>query len=416
MRQTIIAVDDEIIILKSIEFFLQETFHQNFDFEFCESAEEAISLLEDLTEKGIEVPVIITDYIMPKMKGDELLKIVHNKYPNILSIMLTGMATFEGLANAINHANLYQFVMKPWDNTQLEMAIKKAIIQFNSQKEIYNNRIEIERTNIRLKEVLKEDYDKNKLVEQLFASEANLKETIAIKDKFFSIIAHDLRGPFTGFLGLTDLMVDKFSKLSIEDMQKFVSSLQKEAKNIFELLNNLLEWALIQQGVFEFNQITERLDLIVHHNLITLKLIANLKEIEIVYNIDEDCMVYVDIPMLNTVIKNLVSNAIKFTPRGGVIEIFTLNSNENKIGEVIIGIKDNGIGIPLEMKNKLFMVDQKVSRIGTEKESSTGLGLLLCKEMIEKNNGHIWVESENKIGSTFYFSLPSNQSIKQNEI
>lgn len=406
MRPTIIAVDDEIIILKSIEFFLQEKFHQDYDFEFCESAEEALLLLEDLSKKGVEVPVIITDYIMHNMKGDELLKIVHQKYPKILSIMLTGMATFEGLANAINHANLYQFVTKPWENTQFEMAVKKAIIQFYSQKEIDNNRIEIEKTNIRLKELLKEDYDKNLIVEELFASEANLKEAIAIKDKFFSIIAHDLREPFTGFLGLTDLMVDKFSKLSIEDMQKFVSSLQREAKNIFELLNNLLEWAQIQQGNYEFNPITERLDLIVHYNFITLGLIANLKEIEIIYNIHEDCIIYVDIPMLNSIIRNLVSNAIKFTPRGGIIEIFTLKSKENKIDEITIGIKDNGIGIPLEMRNKLFKVDQKVSRLGTEKEASTGLGLLLCKEMIEKNNGKIWVESEDKNGSTFYFTLP----------
>jgi PAS domain S-box-containing protein len=232
-----------------------------------------------------------------------------------------------------------------------------------------------------------------------------LIEVNASKDKFFSIIAHDLRSPFNGFLGLTKMMAEDIEHLSMKEVQEFSSLMQKNADNLFKLLENLLEWARMQRGVTEFNPENCLLTLFVNQILDVQSEVAKAKEIELVSHIPEDAAVTVDIPMFNTILRNLISNAIKFTPRGGNIEIGVLVQPSEGL---VIYVKDSGIGMNEDTISKLFKLDEKVSRPGTEGEASTGLGLLLCKEFVEKHGGKIWVESEVDKGSKFYFSLPNN--------
>ncbi|MFA6570537.1 MAG: HAMP domain-containing sensor histidine kinase, partial [Bacteroidota bacterium] len=175
-------------------------------------------------------------------------------------------------------------------------------------------------------------------------------------------------------------------------------------------LENLLEWSRMQRNAIEFNPESCLLNLIVKQNLDIAGEYAKQKDIELINNIHDNDMVTADMPMLNTVLRNLISNAIKFTPRGGKIEVGTVkSSDESKISEYCIYVKDSGIGMTQDIISKLFKIDQKVSRPGTENESSTGLGLLLCKEFIEKHGGKIWVESEVNKGSTFFFILPKSE-------
>ena len=240
------------------------------------------------------------------------------------------------------------------------------------------------------------------------AAEINLKneellKVNAEKDKFFSIIAHDLRSPLSSFLGLTRLMAEELPSMQLTDLQDMAVMMEKSASNLFSLLENLLEWAKVQRGLIPFNPAVVQLHSIVHESLgILIESIKN-KGIELNYDIPVDTMVFADTNMLQTVIRNLVSNAAKFTPKGGKIYLKVKASDNNNIE---ISIQDLGIGMTPAMLNNLFQLNSQTNRKGTEGESSSGLGLLLCKEFIEKLGGKIGVESEEGKGSVFHFTLP----------
>ena len=234
----------------------------------------------------------------------------------------------------------------------------------------------------------------------------NTKETLMVsnleKDKFFSIIAHDLRSPFSGFLNLTKTMSESLLDLSLHEMQEYTRDLQDQADHLYKLLENLLEWAKIQRGSISFNPDVYDLGLITNNIFEISKINAFQKDLTLINEIEKDIKVYADLNMLHTSLRNLISNAMKFTPRGGSI---TLKA-EKKVRFVEISVIDTGVGMSEDIIEKLFRIDQKVSRPGTEGEASSGLGLLLCKEFIEKNSGKIWVESEVNKGSKFTFTLP----------
>ena len=229
-----------------------------------------------------------------------------------------------------------------------------------------------------------------------------LQKINAEKDKFFSIIAHDLRSPFNGFLGLTHLMAEESQGLTPDEIRDISMSLKNSAANMFRLLENLLEWSKMQQGLIPFNPAIAHLLPIVQGSMSVATESAKIKGIEIIYDIPEDLTIYADINMLLTVLRNLASNAIKFTPRGGKINISAKASGES----IEISIQDTGIGMGQGMLNLLFRLDTKTNRAGTGGEPSSGLGLILCKDFIEKHNGKIRAKSEEGKGSTFIFTLP----------
>ncbi len=240
-------------------------------------------------------------------------------------------------------------------------------------------------------------YEKN-----LQAYAEDLKLLNANKDKFFSIIAHDLKSPFNAFLGLTEIMAEELNTMTLDEIQRIAESMQSSAKNLFSLLENLLQWSKIQQGKFDFSPINIRLIPIINFNLEIFAESCKIKNIKIINSIIDDIEIKADVAMLNTIIRNLISNAIKFTNKEGEI---TISSHKIDSQTIKISVKDNGIGIDEELKKKLFKIDEQSSRLGTEGESSTGLGLMLCKEFVEIHGGLISVESEAGKGSTFSFTM-----------
>lgn len=230
-----------------------------------------------------------------------------------------------------------------------------------------------------------------------------LQKINAEKDKFFSIIAHDLRSPFNQFLGFTQILTGSLHSFSLVDLEEIAKNLRNSALNLYTLLENLLEWSGMQRGHVIFkpiqfnllNQVIYSVDLISDH--------ARKKEITININIPEKLEIIADSQMFNSIIRNLVSNAIKFTHRGGYIQISATDENN---GLVEIEIKDSGIGMSEELLNKLFKIYERSNREGTNGEQSTGLGLLLCKEFIDKHHGNISVISEEGKGSIFSITLP----------
>ncbi len=241
----------------------------------------------------------------------------------------------------------------------------------------------------------------NKLTE----SEARLKELNASKDKFFSIISHDLRSPLNGLMGLSRVLSTEFESLSNEEIREFSESMHHSAENLYKLLENLLHWSRLQRGVINMEP--------AHIDVAGLCLMnkdlqngsALQKGIEISVEIEESFYARADMNMINTVIRNLISNALKFTRRGGKIIVSAFMKGDK---EICIYVKDNGVGMNSDTMSKIFRIDKVTTSEGTENEKGTGLGLILCKELVEKNGGRIWVDSVQGEGTTFYFTLPAD--------
>jgi two-component system sensor histidine kinase/response regulator len=230
-----------------------------------------------------------------------------------------------------------------------------------------------------------------------------LQEINATKDKFFSIIAHDLRGPLSGFMSLTEMMADESLSLTSDEKKELTMDLSHSARNILNLLENLLEWSQMKRGYTTFNP--QKIDLKETVND-CLKVIADVslkKNIGLTIEIPDGFEIIADINMLQTIIRNLVSNAVKFTPRSGGVAISAVS---NEINSATIKVKDSGIGMSNQMVDNLFRIDINTRRPGTEGELSSGLGLLLCKEFVGIHGGAIWVESEEGKGTSFLFTLP----------
>lgn len=244
--------------------------------------------------------------------------------------------------------------------------------------------------------------DRKRAEDELKQSYEQVTKLNAQKDKFFSIIAHDLRSPFNGFIGLTELMAKNLEDFSQAEFVEHSKLLNNSAKKLYKLLEYLLEWAQIQKGVLEYSPQNFQLTKLVSESLDTIYEQAQQKSIEIVNEIDSSQKVYADEKMIGTVLRNLLSNAVKFTKTRGKIRIKTEHPDN---GTVKISIEDNGVGIPEDDIGKLFNIEEKVSTRGTDGETSIGLGLLLCKEFIDMHGEKIWVESNENTGSKFSFTL-----------
>lgn len=250
-----------------------------------------------------------------------------------------------------------------------------------------------------------EDITERKKYEQaLLESEKKLREANASKDRFFSIIANDLKAPLTVMIGYADILSEFYDNISEADRKSSILGINKTSKKLLQLLQNLIDWSSSQAGVLNYEP--EKIDLryIVSNNLTSLDEKAKSKNIQLSSYVKENSFIYVDINMISTVVKNLLSNAIKFTPEGGTVKVLV---ESDMVDFYEVSIVDNGIGISEERKDGLFRIDVHQSAYGTlDEEKGTGLGLILCKEFIERHGGKIWVESEVGKGTTFRFTLP----------
>ncbi len=258
--------------------------------------------------------------------------------------------------------------------------------------------------------IIRDITDRKRIEQEILQKNRQLEESNAEKDKFFSIIAHDLRGPFNSFLGLTEVLAEDIRDMNIATVQKMSENMNVSAKNIYTLLENLLEWSRINRGHIIYSpkklNAYEEIKKVFDASVV---LAAN-KSIHLTTKVDEGIKVFADSYMLQSVIRNLISNAIKFTNKNGSVVI---SASVDANGDTLFSVSDNGIGIEKELMDKLFHIDRKVGRLGTEGEPSTGLGLLLCKEFIDQHKGKIWVESTAGKGSCFFVSIPHKISEKE---
>lgn len=239
---------------------------------------------------------------------------------------------------------------------------------------------------------------------QILEQSKKLQELNATKDKFFSIIAHDLKNPIRSILGFSELLKSEVSQGENESLIAYADILYFSSKQTVELLENLLDWAKSQQNTFPFSPIPLELSDLIASEINNLKTIAEQKNILLTHETNGQISITADEKMISTVIRNLISNAIKFTPVNGSISV----KASLKPGMVEVSVTDTGVGINDENKAKLFQLLNGFTTRGTENEKGSGLGLVLCKEFVEKHQGNIWVESELGKGSRFSFSLPTD--------
>ncbi len=233
----------------------------------------------------------------------------------------------------------------------------------------------------------------------------------ADKDRFISILGHDLKGPCNNLLGLSEALIEDLRKVDMDEIEILANQINSTAQITSKLLEDLLVWARTHQGSISFKpQILNFRDVYIN-TLEILEPIANAKGITINYSAPDGINVFADIDKLKTILRNLISNAIKFTNNGGVINI---NAEENS-GEVKISITDNGIGISDDNLTKLFDISQVITTKGTANEKGTGLGLLICKEFVENHRGKIWIETKIGQGSTFSFTIPCHAETEEKE-
>jgi ligand-binding sensor domain-containing protein/signal transduction histidine kinase len=287
---------------------------------------------------------------------------------------------------------------------------KAKVRQYKAQRKMLREQVAFRTQEIQQQKEIIEG--KNEALErsniELIASKEELEEVNATKDKFFSIISHDLKNHLTTIMGPADLLANNFEQLDEKKRFKHIQAIDKSAIQLYQLLKNLLQWARSQRGALKCKP--QRLDIgkTVDAIFSTLEPMAAKKKINLSQQVPHKTIAYADKNMIHSVITNLVSNAIKFTEKGGEIQVIV----EEGPALVIVSVKDNGVGIPPEKRDNLFEIGKNESTRGTAKEKGTGLGLILCKEFIEKNNGKIWYEVpheddfNNSRGSLFCFTLP----------
>lgn len=329
---------------------------------------------------------VLTEYIL---RSEEAVLINANKYNELMRIceveaVNPPAAILLGVPLKIGGKVIGVIVVRDYKNERAYMEDEMQLLIFVSNQ--IAQAIERKKNS----EAIKKYVDELKLLNKT-------------KDKFFSIIAHDLKNPFITILGFCDLILSDYAELTEEEKLFYIKEMKKSADLNHNLLQNLLQWSRSQTGKIEFSPQKLELIEVINENFLLLSKSAEKKQIQLLHSIAGNLRVTADGDMLNTIMRNLLTNAIKFSRKGGKIKV----TAEQKNNFVELCVMDHGVGMDQITLNYLFKLDAAHSTIGTENELGTGLGLILCKEFIEKNGGKIWVESEVGKGSKFYFTLPA---------
>lgn len=346
---------------------------------------------------------------------------IEKKSKTILELFpeLKKSGNFDKLVNVVNRKEIlnfeqiklidqdekwYHFFVTPYRNGLLLICTDVTKTK-KYEKDLKNYIEQVQKSNLTLQ---RNSEELQKLYNKVAESEKKLKEEIEAKDKFFGIIAHDLRDSISGFISLTKEIINDFNKIPIEELSTIASTLKDSADNLFLMLDNLLYWSRLQRNIIKYEP--QKIDLNYEFkeniiNMFTKEL--NDKEIKIENNISLNSEVWGDIDMIRIIFKNVLSNAVKYSNIGDTIRIF---SEEYDPSTLLICVKDTGIGMNEEILEKIFKINANIVRKGTKDEMGSGIGLIITKELIDRHKGKIWIESKENKGTCFKFTLPSANS------
>ena len=417
-RSVILCVDDELFLLNSLEETLKRNFGKEYLIEGATTAQEALEILEELHQENIDVPVIISDQAMPDMKGVDLLIKVHQEYPKILKIMLTGQANAQDVGKAVNSANLYRYISKPWEENDLVLTVKEAMNSYFQEKKLTETNQSLQQLNISLEQKVSER------TAELEAARREAELANQVKSNFLSMISHELRTPLSAIIGFSQIfMVDQ--SLNQEQI-KNVETIHQNGEHLLILINDILSMSKIEKGRISVQN--RQFDL--HHFMNTIQEMmhdkASQKKIKLILEPDDDLPQYViaDDTKLRQVLIHLIGNGIKFTSLGAVtVKIFILPKNQpnscrknwKNQQDILLyfQVTDTGTGIDNRLLNTLF--DPFVQTRKGETSEGTGLGLPISNELVQLMGGEISVKTELGKGSTFEFAIPVEVSLPLNE-
>jgi signal transduction histidine kinase len=368
MRQYDPQTDNQVLLIDDEEHVLsafRKVFRDRWPITPLTSALEALKLIET----GAQFAVIVSDLLMPGMNGIEFFERVKQLSPDTPKILLSGHADFASAVEAVNRCGLFRFLLKPVGSDSLSLAIEEGLTQY-------------------------------RLIREFQYAQTELQEMNDAKDRFMSILAHDLRNPLHEIIFSSEYLVEKSHLITPERRQSTIEGIQRASRRISDLLENLLTWTRLQRGVVHANPQMVSMHPMIDNEIGLIRPMANHKGVEIIIDIPDSCMVYSDINILASVIRNLVTNAVKFTPKDGAV---LLNCEETD-QDFRIMVSDNGIGIAPDRLSTILT--KPISTPGTSLEKGTGIGLPLCNELMHMNGGQILVDSDPGDGSTFTLVLP----------
>jgi two-component system sensor histidine kinase/response regulator len=340
--------------------------------------------------------LILLDIKMPGMSGYEVCeRLKANEQTRYIPVIF--ISALDEVFDKVKAFSLggVDYITKPFHPEEVIARVKTHLTLHTLRKQLQEQNSQLQQ------EIL----ERKQVEATLRESEQQLRELNASKDKFFTIIAHDLKGPLSSLKDLSQLAEKNFNTKNPDILKDIILLQRTTTENLFKLLENLLTWSRIQRGMLAYEPQQIPLGILIAHNIDLFTAMADQKQLTLNNSMPEGIGVYADLNMVDTVIRNLISNAIKFTYPGGRIDISARYDER----DVEIAVTDTGMGIDPEHLPKLFRIETKYKRLGTAHETGTGLGLILCKELIEKNHGRIWAESEVKQGSVFRFILPAYQ-------
>ncbi|MFK5968502.1 MAG: hybrid sensor histidine kinase/response regulator [Candidatus Marithrix sp.] len=375
----IVCVDDNPAILSSLEMEIKTIFGNNYIIELAENGDDAISLCTELLAESIEIALVISDYIMPKMTGDILLTHIHKLSPKTVKIMLTGQADIDAISRAIRYANLYRYISKPWQIDDLKLTVKEAVNSYLLEHKISEHTDKLEETNISL---IKLNQDKN---------------------EFLGIAAHDLKNPLSAIKGWAEMIVEDYDDMPKSEVIEISNLILNSSRQMFELIRNLLDVNAIESGNIntKLNQvdILPTVQEIVNHYSER----AKIKNIILQFHKKNNKYdAFVDKNTVYQILDNLISNAVKYSPYGKHIDICMRKSEKM----VCCEIKDEGQGLSELDQKRLFNKFTRLTPKPTGHEHSNGLGLFIVKKLVEAMNGNVWCKSELGKGTSFFVEFP----------
>ncbi len=390
-QATILLVDDNTTNLNVLLDYLHE---HAYNVLIALNGEQALQQLAH-----IRPDIILLDVMMPGIDGFETCRRLKADATSadIPVIFMTALTeTVDKIAGF--SAGGVDYITKPFQHEEVLARVKTHLTIQNLRRELRTKNATLEKYTSLL-EIKNTELDEKNL---------ELKLLNADKDKFFSIIAHDLRNPLGALRELPQIIIENIESYSTDELIRMISMQREAAQNLFALLENLLTWSRLQRGMIELEP--QQLDIIelARRNIALMNMTAEQKGISLTNSVQDHIAAYADYKMIDTVLRNLITNAIKFTKSGGSVDISASLNGSN----VEIAVRDTGIGISEHNLPKLFRIEERYKKVGTANERGTGLGLILCKEFVERHGSKIWVESEPGKGSTFTFSLPVEEVTK----
>ena len=387
-KYNILYIDDEYNNLVVFE----NAFFTYYNIFTAQSASEGLEKLEEE-----EIHLLITDQKMPGMTGIELLDKVKPHHPQLVTMIITAYSDIEIIIPAINRCGIFSYILKPWDSRDLKITMDNALNKYQLNRDNLMLLDNLKRSNEELEEKVKL---RTRVIEEKNTELADLN---AIKDKLFTVVSHDLRQPITSFSVFLETLKKLKGELDSEKFETITNSLQTQITEVKDLMDNLLNWSLLQMAGQKINlekfNITEE----VRKNIDLYNTIARNKGVLLKLAISNEVFeVTGDKEMSNMILRNLISNAVKFTEKDGEINCKLIQEN----GHVKVEVIDSGVGIPNETIKKLFTSKEHITSRGTENEKGIGIGLKLCKEFAEKQGGTIKISSKQGVGTNISFSLP----------